>query len=42
MTKRILWVCSLALLSSVALADDGSKTTIDGTKVQKIPLTVTR
>ena len=36
MTKRILWVCSLALLSSVALADDGSKTAIDGTKVQKI------
>ena len=34
--KKILWTGSLLLLCTVALADNESKMTIDGTKVQKI------
>ena len=34
--KKILWTGSLLLLCTAVLADDGDKTTIDGTKIQKI------
>ena len=36
MMKKILWAGSLLLLCNFTFADDGSKTTIDGKKVQKI------
>ncbi|MBQ2209945.1 MAG: hypothetical protein II404_08295 [Prevotella sp.] len=34
--KKILWTGNLLLLCSIALADNGPKTAIDGTTVQKI------
>ncbi len=34
--KKILWTGSLLLLCTVALADNEPKTTLDGSKIQKI------
>ncbi len=34
--KKILWTGSLLLLCTVAFADNESKTTLDGSKIQKI------